>query len=314
MKPKSKRAVKRSHFCLLTNKSAASYDPSLIEKCTQAIKRRGHNYTVVEPNSGIELARLAEIAAGIRKSHKFYTPAVSRRGKVTALIACGGDGTVNLVARAAEKAKLPVGILPMGADNNIARSLFGESFREKAVARILSTKTRQVDVGEIGNQLFLAAVAFGLPVIMHSELKEAKRPRFGVGWSRLAGAAMEKYPKSDMVIKIDSFRFEVAPSMLIIASLSHVIGLPLNNVANENDGMAEVIFDLDQSAQDLGSYFKDANKGKYIYGGKVRLFRGKSVILQPVKGKKIYLDGEIIDLPVNVIELTIGQKKVEFLG
>ncbi|MDF1543463.1 MAG: acylglycerol kinase family protein, partial [bacterium] len=130
MKPKSKKQSKRSHFCLLVNKAAASYDPSLIEKCTRLIKSKGHNYTVVEPKSGVEMARLAEIAAGVRKSHRFYTPAVSRRGKVTALIAAGGDGTVNLVARAAEQAKLPVGIIPMGKDNNIARSLFGEDFDE----------------------------------------------------------------------------------------------------------------------------------------------------------------------------------------
>ena len=311
MKKPIRKPGKNPHFCLLINKSAAAYDEKLIAGYLSLLRSRGHYYTTVEPVSAAEMARAAEVAAGLRKSHGFYSPAVSRRGKVTALIACGGDGTVNLVARAASKAKLPVGVLPMGGQNNIARSLFGDDFKDRAIKQMASGKTRRIDMGEVGNQQFLGSVAFGLPIQLNARLKEFKAPRFGMGWSRIVTAAMDETKIVNLDIKVDSFRFEVSPSMLIVSLVSSVIGLPLNNAADLSDGKAEVILDFNSTAAKIGSYFKEVAKKKYLYGSDVRLFRGQSVTVRPVKGANMYLDGELISLPVNVVEITIGREKVE---
>jgi diacylglycerol kinase family enzyme len=105
--------LSRSHrepagYLLLANGEAGSADEEAVEDAVQALRRAGADVEVV-PTVGV-----AEVDAALDR----------RDGRV--LVVCGGDGSAHLaVARLRERAELdtPVGLLPLGTGNDLARGL-----------------------------------------------------------------------------------------------------------------------------------------------------------------------------------------------
>lgn len=78
-----------------------------------------------------------------------------------AVIAVGGDGTVNEVARSLVKTKVALGIIPTGSGNGFARHLKIDMNSDKAIDRIKRFKKRKIDTGLANGIPFLATAGFG---------------------------------------------------------------------------------------------------------------------------------------------------------
>ena len=311
---KRQQKPRRAHYCLLVNKQAARFSLRAIRKLTSNIKQRGDSYTVLEPNSAAELLRQAEAAAGVKKRGRGFSEQFGRRGQVTALVACGGDGTVNLVSRVAMKADLSVGVLPMGAYNNIARSLFGSDNCEDAIKRTLGRKTRKIDSGTVSGQVFFGSLGFGFIPELSRLLAERKPPRFAFAWSQVGmKAAMARLPK-DIIIKVDSFRFEISPTILSINLLPYTLGLPFSPASITDDARAEVVFDAGATDKLIASYLRSVAAKQFVYGSQIRSFRGQAISIQPIKGCDLYLDGELVKVPDAVVDIHIGETQLKVLG
>jgi len=129
---------KKMHLALLINRQAQGYQKKHVTRLISRIRSKGGSYTFYEPESALDLVKQAEVVVGLRKSTREYPAPFARGGEVTGMVACGGDGTFNLVARAALQKGLPVGFLPMGKYNNIARSLITDADLSKSIKAILS--------------------------------------------------------------------------------------------------------------------------------------------------------------------------------
>ncbi|KAA3632234.1 MAG: hypothetical protein DWP97_11370, partial [Calditrichaeota bacterium] len=239
---KRKQKQKSNHYCLLVNKKASKYAGDPIKKLTSAIRKKGDYYTVFEPDSPVKLLHTAQKIAGLRRWHHQIPPAIQKRGPVTALIACGGDGTVNLVGKVGIRANLPTGILPMGKLNNIAQSLLGDISVANAIKIILSGRYQKIDYGQIGKLIFFGSVGFNFSISMQQVLNESSLSRFAFRWGQFAQKAESSVKPSPLIVKIDSFRFEVAPSILNINLLPYSLGLPFSKISIPDDGIAELIF------------------------------------------------------------------------
>ena len=82
-------------------------------------------------------------------------------GSWDGLVAGGGDGTVNTVARAALKAGLALGVLPLGTRNHFARDLKIPPGLAEAVEVIARGRTQRVDVAEVNGRTFLNNSSIG---------------------------------------------------------------------------------------------------------------------------------------------------------
>jgi len=79
----------------------------------------------------------------------------------SAVFAAGGDGTINDVASGLVGRGLPLGIIPLGTGNGLARGL-GIPLDEKSFTEVLfAGKTSRVDVGKIANRHFFATGGIG---------------------------------------------------------------------------------------------------------------------------------------------------------
>jgi len=296
---------------LLVNESATNYDSKAAKQLIASIREDNSQYTILNPTSAQDLADAAKAACGLRRPGRFLSPQFARRGPVTGLIAIGGDGTFNLVARAAIKAELPIGVIPCGRFNNIAESLYGNADRETIIQKFLGKSYRMIDTGTVAGLNFFGSVGLGFWPELQHQLENRRRPRFGIGWSRVGNAAAKATKRRKMIITIDSFQFELSPALLGISLLPRTLGLPFAGAALTDDGCAEVIFDVDASSKDLGSQLRLLSKNKYNYESIIRLFRGQSIMLQPTKDRTLYLDGELVDLPSNMLDIQIDKQKLK---
>ncbi|MCW8085141.1 lipid kinase [Sabulicella glaciei] len=91
----------------------------------------------------------------------------------------GGDGTMNAAAPALREAGLPLGILPLGTANDLARTLAIPLDIPGAVGVIAAGQARPVDLGEVNGQLFFNVASIGLSVAVARELSGAVKQRWG---------------------------------------------------------------------------------------------------------------------------------------
>jgi YegS/Rv2252/BmrU family lipid kinase len=95
-----------------------------------------------------------------------------------AIVVAGGDGTINTVASACVEAQRPLGLVPAGTFNYVARNLGVPTEVSEAVAVIVNGWVREVDIGEINGRIFLNNAGIGLYAQMLERREQDKR-RFG---------------------------------------------------------------------------------------------------------------------------------------
>lgn len=100
--------------------------------------------------------------------------------QVDLVIIGGGDGTLNAAVDALVETQLPLGILPLGTANDLARTLEIPNSLPEACKIIARGKIRRIDLGWVNGKHFFNVASLGLSVQITKHLtKEAKR-RWGV--------------------------------------------------------------------------------------------------------------------------------------
>ena len=96
------------------------------------------------------------------------------------IVAAGGDGTLNAVAKALMGSNIPLGILPLGTFNYVARVLNIPIDIMQAAEVITTGQIRSIHVAKINDQIYLNNASLGLyPLfIQRRELYNAKFGRF----------------------------------------------------------------------------------------------------------------------------------------
>lgn len=96
------------------------------------------------------------------------------------IIVAGGDGTCNAVVDAVVPWQLPVGILPLGTANDLARTLDIPEDIEGACQVIADGATRSIDLGRVNGKYFFNVASIGLSVSIARELSGEIKRRWGV--------------------------------------------------------------------------------------------------------------------------------------
>jgi diacylglycerol kinase family enzyme len=103
----------------------------------------------------------AEVMLTTRRGHarELAKNALARGDRL--VVAWGGDGTVNEVASMLAFTPTPLGIVPVGSGNGLARALRITMRPLAALADTLAASPRPVDAGELGGRLFFSVAGMG---------------------------------------------------------------------------------------------------------------------------------------------------------
>lgn len=95
-------------------------------------------------------------------------------------VAAGGDGTVSDVIDGLAGSSIPLGIIPTGTGNLIARELGIPSEVDEAIKLIAGTpRPRKIDAMRIGKRVFVLNVSVGVSASVMSDTTRKDKKRFG---------------------------------------------------------------------------------------------------------------------------------------
>jgi len=104
---------------------------------------------------------------------------VRRAAGLELVIVCGGDGTVAGAAGGIRETGLPMGILPLGTANDLARTLSIPLELEAAADVIVAGRTERIDLGEVNGKPFFNVASLGLSAEVARRLSREDKKRFG---------------------------------------------------------------------------------------------------------------------------------------
>lgn len=111
--------------------------------------------------------------------------------QVDRVILGGGDGTMNAAVEALVESGLPLGILPMGTANDLARTLQIPTVLAEACRVIADGRLHAIDLGHVNNRYFFNAASIGLAVRVTHQLSSEVKKRWGVlGYARSVALAI----------------------------------------------------------------------------------------------------------------------------
>jgi YegS/Rv2252/BmrU family lipid kinase len=126
--------------------------------------RAGGLAVTVEP-----FANLPEIARDIARL----------RDSADAVVVCGGDGSISAAAPAVIESGLPLGIIPAGTANDLARTLAIPLDFAAAADLVVAGRTRRIDVGMVNGHAFFNVASIGLSSELAQRLDPETKKRFG---------------------------------------------------------------------------------------------------------------------------------------
>jgi lipid kinase YegS len=101
------------------------------------------------------------------------------RDGATAVVAVGGDGTVNEVVNGLAGSRVPLGVIPVGTANDFARQMGIPEDPNHAMDIILRQPAREMDVGEVNGRVFLNVSTGGVGAETTAETSPAAKERLG---------------------------------------------------------------------------------------------------------------------------------------
>jgi diacylglycerol kinase family enzyme len=136
----------RTAFAILNEHSGWCDGSGCSEELERSLSQRGIEVRATK-------VRGMDITAEVRKALS---------AKPSLVIAGGGDGTLNAVAQALRHTDIPLGLVPIGTLNHLARDL-GVPLQPSAAIEVLpGSVPRRIDLGEVNGRIFLNNSIIGL--------------------------------------------------------------------------------------------------------------------------------------------------------
>jgi len=162
--------------------------------------------------------------------------------KPNAIVACGGDGTINEVAQALVGTDIALGIIPIGSGNGLAANLHIPKSIDNALETILKQKTKTIDAGKINHQYFFSNIGFGIDAAVIEQYAQTKKRNF-LGYVSASTKALFQYKAKSFSIKIDDEKELKNDYYFLFCSNSNEAGygISFSPKAKLNDGKLDFL-------------------------------------------------------------------------
>jgi YegS/Rv2252/BmrU family lipid kinase len=274
-------------YLLLVNPSAgAGRARERLPRVERALGQRGIDFRVLHTEGlehGCAEARTAA-AEGV-------TPVVM-----------SGDGLIGQVGGALAGSGIPMGIVPGGRGNDLARVLGIPTDVEGAVGVLAAAATRAVDVGEVNGKPFLGIASCGFDSECNGLANETKWIRGNLVYLYSALRTLAGWSPAHFTVVLDGDRREFSGYTVAAAnSRAYGGGMFLAPEAELDDGLLDVVFIAEVGKLRFLLNLPKVFKGRHLSNPEVSVMRAAEVELSADRPFAVYADGDqLTDLPARV--------------
>ncbi len=158
------------------------------------------------------------------------------------IVACGGDGTINEVARCLVNTQVVLGILPMGSGNGLASNLKIPKILKRALSIIKSQNAIAIDTGSINGEPFFSNAGIGFDAHVISDFEENTTRRL-FSYVKSTLRTLKEYSfDNNVVLKYNGTTETISPFLLFVSN-SNEMGykMSLTPRASLQDGLLDVV-------------------------------------------------------------------------
>lgn len=242
-------------------------------------------------DEGLQLTVESSLAAG-----DLSDAIIGRKDDVDCVIVCGGDGTVNAAARGLMETKLPMGLMPMGTANDLARTLGIPPDLQRASEIIVAGRTNAIDVGTVNGHPFFNVASLGLSADLARGLTRETKRRWGrLGYAIAASQVlMQARPFTAWISNKDE-RIRVKTMQIAVGNGRHYGG---GNVVEQSaaidDGMLD-LYSLElKNVAKLAMMIRSFRQGAHGAWDEVRTKRCVEFDIETRTPRSINTDGELV--------------------
>ena len=221
---------------------------------------------------------------------------LDHRGVADLVIIGGGDGTLNAAAEALVEAGLPLGVLPLGTANDLARTLEIPADPIAASRVIVDGETHRIDVGCVNGKHFFNVASLGLSVHVARELGVEVKRRWGVlGYPLTVWRALGQHQWFRAEIRCNGQRARVRSIQISIGNGRHYGGgMTIAADAQIDDGMLDVVSVAPQGLLELIVNLPAFRWGRHDRAPRmVRHWRCCEIEIRTAQPMPINTDGEV---------------------
>jgi YegS/Rv2252/BmrU family lipid kinase len=212
-----------------------------------------------------------------------------------AIVVGGGDGTVNGAIPALIETGRPIGILPFGTANDLARTLGIPADPVAAAEVIVDGATRSIDVGKVNDRHFLNVASVGLSVKIAEKQDEELKRQWGIfSYVVAAASALNEAQRFEARITCGQRSETVRAYQIAIGNGIHFGGgLTVSPEAAIDDGLLDVYAIETASVPELIALAPRLRDGTLVERDDVAFFRGSKVRVETPKPMPVNTDGEV---------------------
>lgn len=268
--------------------------PKIIEK---TLDKEYYEFSIAETNYSGHAYEIAKDA----KEKGFY-----------AVVAVGGDGTVNEVAKAIVHSDTALGILPCGSGNGLARHLMLPLDIQKAVVVINMHTVHDLDYGLINNIPFFCTCGMGFDAFISMKFAEAGKRGPVTYLENILREGLKYKPETYEII--DENGTSIRRAFLISCANASQYG---NNAyiapqASMSDGLLDITImeplDMIEASQiSIDMFNKTLNNNS-----KIKTFKTKHIQVHREKAGFIHYDGEPVMTDADV-DISVVNKGIKII-
>jgi len=235
-----------------------------------------------------------------------------------AVVAAGGDGTINevvngLIRAAGDGPTVPFGIVPLGTANdfNLMAGLpdtIGESVRV-----IAAGKTRRIDAGQVNDRFFINNSAAAMEPMVTIENIKMTRLSGEIRYIVALLRALVKLKPWQMKLVWDGGGYEGPAYLLSVCNSPRTGGFMMAPGAELDDGQLDMVFAPEVSKGSVISILLKLMQGKHIHHPAVTFRRITAIDLTSTPGTPLHSDGELFAETAETVSYRVLPGKVTLL-
>ncbi|HEY3416626.1 MAG TPA: diacylglycerol kinase family protein [Armatimonadota bacterium] len=213
------------------------------------------------------------------------------------ILVAGGDGTVNHALPALAHSDIPLGIIPVGTANVLAR-VFGIPLAPEQAFRVACTGTvRNVDLGRANDRLYALTAGMGFDAEVITEIVPRLKDLFGPLAYITAGIqVLTRFKSSLFHLQFDGKELLLPAWLVIVANAGYyAYQLTVSPEARIDDGLLDVVIFAEQSALDRLTQIGATMLGQHTKHPNVQYFQVRNLHVVANPAVRLQLDGDEAD-------------------